>query len=102
MAALFVSPKAVEDLDGIKDYIENDLKSPQAAKKTIANIICGYEKLSHFPELGAEIETGNPRLTNYRHLVVENYVVFYRIEHGDVYVVRILNRLIDYLKVLNV
>lgn len=61
----------VEDLDSIKNYIENDL-------------------------------TTSKPLKIYRHLVVENYAVFYRIEDGNVYVVRILNRLMDYLKILNI
>lgn len=100
MASVFVSPKAVEDLDGIKDYIEIELKSPQAAKIVVKKIIDGYEKLAEFPELGAEIETTNAFLKCYRHLVVDNYVVFYRVESGDVFVVRILHRLMDYLKIL--
>ncbi len=41
MASVFISPKAVEDLDGIKDYIEIELKSPQAAKNVVKRIIDG-------------------------------------------------------------
>ena len=43
MALVYVSPKAAEDLDGIKGYIENELKSPQAAKSTVLKIIDAYE-----------------------------------------------------------
>ena len=41
MASVFISPKAVEDLDGIKDYIEIELKSPQAAKMSLRELLTG-------------------------------------------------------------
>lgn len=95
-----MSPKAVEDLDGVKEYIENELKSPQAAKNAVKKIIDAYEGLAEFPELGSELETTNVVLKSYRHIVVDNYIVFYRVHLGDVYVVRILHWLMDYLKFL--
>lgn len=100
MAVVYVSPKAVEDLDDVKEYIENKLKSPQAAKNVVRKIIEAYEDLAEFPELGSDLETTNVALKFYRHIVVDNYIVFYRVHLGDVYVVRILHWLMDYLKFL--
>lgn len=97
---MYMSPKAVEDLDGVKEYIENELKSPQAAKNAVKKIIDAYEGLAEFPELGSELETTNVALKSYRHIVVDNYIVFYRVHLGDVYVVQILHWLMDYLKFL--
>ena len=34
-----LSPKAIEDLQEIKSYIENDLQNPIAAKNTLNKII---------------------------------------------------------------
>ncbi len=46
MALIFISPKAVEDLDGIKDYIENRLKNPIVAKRAVLRIIDAYGVLA--------------------------------------------------------
>ncbi len=100
MALIFISPKAVEDLDGIKDYIENRLKNPIAAKRTVLRIIDAYGVLADYPELGSLLQTSNKSLNQYRHLIADNYIVFYRIENGNVYIVRILHRLMNYLKIL--
>ena len=100
MALVYVSPKAAEDLDGIKGYIENELKSPQAAKSTVLKIIDAYEKLADYPELGGELRAASVSLKCYRHLRACNYIIFYRIKDGDVYVIRILHETMDCLKIL--
>ncbi|MCF0217355.1 MAG: type II toxin-antitoxin system RelE/ParE family toxin [Fibrobacteraceae bacterium] len=100
MAKLFVSPRAVEDLDNIRDYIKNELKSSQAAKNTVLKIISNYEQLALFPELGASLKTIDESLQRYRHLVVGSHVVFYRIEGGNIYIIRILHSQMDFLKTL--
>jgi len=100
MASVYVSPKAVEDLDNIRDYIKEELKSPQAAKEVVLKIISAYEMLANFPEMGSCLETRDASLQCYRHVPAGNYIVFYRIEDDNVYVVRILHCLMDYVKIL--
>lgn len=100
MAFVYLSPKAVEDLDGIKDYIEKKLKSPQAAKSTVLKIIDAYEKLADYPELGSELQVAAVSLKYYRHLRANRYIIFYRIEGENVYVIRILHDSMDCLKLL--
>ena len=39
MAEIVFSPKAGEDLDGIKEYIETELKSPVAANNRVLEIL---------------------------------------------------------------
>lgn len=100
MAVVYVSPKAVEDLDGIKDYIENSLKSPHTAKLTVLKIIGTYEKLADYPELGSELQGVSASLRCYRHLKSGNYIIFYRLNDGNVYVIRVLHKMMDFLKIL--
>lgn len=52
MASIVFSPKAIEDLNKIKEYIEKELKSPIAANDRILEILNGIDQLMLFPELG--------------------------------------------------
>lgn len=65
MSSVYVSPKAAEDLANIRDYIENELKSPKAAKEAVLKIIRTYEMLSSFPEMGSFLETDNASLLSF-------------------------------------
>lgn len=44
------SPKALQDLDEIWNYIENKLYNPIASKNTINGILDEVENLTSFPE----------------------------------------------------
>lgn len=41
-----ISPQAAEDLLEIKNYIEDDLQNPIAAKNTVLKIVEAYEQLA--------------------------------------------------------
>ena len=49
MAEIIFSPKAGEDLDNIKEYIETELKSPVAANRRILEILDAIGELTRFP-----------------------------------------------------
>lgn len=100
MATIVFSPKASEDLDGIKNYIEKELKSPIAANNRILEILDAIDKLALFPELGPSLKRKIASLAQYRYLPVANSIVFYRIEDDKVMIIRILGSSTDYLKTL--
>ena len=95
-----LSPKAIEDLQEIKSYIENDLQNPIAAKNTLNKIISTYEDLSIFPESGIPVQKYVPFTTDYRFVIANNYSIFYRIENNTVFVIRILYSKRDFLNIL--
>lgn len=95
-----LSPKAIEDLQEIKSYIENDLQNPIAAKNTINKIISTYEDLSIFSESGIPVQKYVPFATDYRFVLANNYSIFYRIENNTVFVIRILYSKRDFLSIL--
>lgn len=95
-----LSPNAIEDLQGIKSYIENDLQNPIAARNTINKIISTYEDLSIFPESGITVQKYVPFATDYRFVLANNYSIFYRIENNTVFVIRILYSKRDFLSIL--
>lgn len=95
-----LSPNAIEDLQGIKSYIENDLQNPIAARNTINKIISTYEDLSIFPESGIPVQKYVPFATDYRFVLANNYSIFYRIKNNTVFVIRILYSKRDFLSIL--
>ena len=100
MPVVVFSPKASEDLDAIKAYIESELCSPKAANEKVLEILDAIDNLTVFPEIGPSLKGKVDSLGRYRCLSVSNCIVFYRVELDKVFIVRILNSRIDYLKVL--
>lgn len=100
MPAIVFSPKASEDLDEIKAYIESELNSPKAANKKILEILDAIDNLAVFPEIGPSLKGKVDSLLLYRNLSVADCLVFYRIDPDAVRIVRILSSRMGYLKVL--
>ena len=95
-----LSPKAIEDLQEIKSYIENDLQNPIAAKNTLNKIISTYEDLSIFPESVIPVQKYVPFATDYSFVLANNYSIFYRISNEDILIIRILYSKRDFLNIL--
>ena len=100
MPSVVFSPKASEDLDSIKAYIESELGSPQAANEKVLEILDAIDNLAIFPEIGPSLKGKIDSLSRYRCLSVSNCIVFYRIELDQVLIIRILNSRMNYLKIL--
>ena len=100
MGIIRYSPEAEDDLTEIKRYITEDLNSPIAAINTITKITKKIRNLEQFPEMGAKLSSIIDVITDYRFLVCENYIAFYRTDGDDVYIVRILYGRRDYVKIL--
>ena len=92
------SRHAAEDLERIEEYIANELKSPQAAKNTILMLLRECGRLKDFPLLGLALQERIGRDTDYRFLIVRQYVAFYNIVDDTVWVRRIFNARRDYIK----
>lgn len=95
-----ISPKAQEDQAEIKSYIAQELCNPQAATKLIAKSMKKIRGLSEFPEMGAPLSSVVDINTDYRFLVCDNYLVFYRYEDEFVSVSRLLYGKRNYMKIL--
>ncbi len=57
--------------------------------------------LANFPELGANLAHVDPKLGGYRHLLVDSYLIIYKVAHEEVCVVRILYARSDYEQLLH-
>jgi toxin ParE1/3/4 len=86
---------AEDDLSEIVMYIASE--RPSSAGEIAGKIEKDVALLSHHPLLGRIPQEEELAQSGYRYLVVENYLIFYKIEERTVYVHRILQGARDYL-----
>lgn len=95
------SPKALQDLDEIWDYISKELSNPDAAEHVVTSILDAVDVLGEFPESGAPLEPHINLDSPYRFVTASNYIAFYRFEENTVYVDRVLYQKRNYAKLLS-
>ncbi|MFM8810309.1 MAG: type II toxin-antitoxin system RelE/ParE family toxin, partial [Chthoniobacterales bacterium] len=86
MARIIWTEPALQDLDGIADYISLD--KPAAASKFVRRVFARIEQLADRPKSGsvpAELKG-----TQYRQLVIPPARIFYRAQHEVVYIVYVM------------
>jgi addiction module RelE/StbE family toxin len=98
MNVVFV-PAAQQDLTELLSYIRNELQNPIAADNIAAKILRRVQSLGSFPEMGASLENVDVRLSGYRYLVIDNYLIIYNVAN-QVKIVRILYARSDYVQLL--
>lgn len=94
------SPDALTDLEGIKEYISVVLSNPAAAQRIIEKVLGEAERLSGNPEIGPRVSSRFGINTEYRYLVVENYLVIYLNRDDSVRIIRVFDGRQDYLHML--
>lgn len=94
------SPAAVDDMDEIFSYISKDDVS--AAENLLQKLDQQISNLENFPEMGSVLSEDEYLLVQrgYRFIVVQPYLVFYRVIQGTVIIHRILHGRRDYLREL--
>ena len=93
MAEVFYSPKSLDDIERIRDYIRDALCNPIAADRIVGEIFNAGDALAEHPLMGAQFRSTLPILAYYRHLPVENYLIVYRVQAETVHVARVLHHL---------
>ena len=84
------SKEAKEDLIRIKQYIKYNLQEPETPNKLISKIRISIKNLKDNPEIHVIIDDDIIRKLEIRKLIVENYIVFYRIKNDSIEIVRIM------------
>lgn len=94
------TPAAVDDMDEIFSYISKD--NVTGAENLLKKITEGITRLVEFPNMGSVLSEEEYTLINrgYRFIVVQPYLVFYRIIDNAVIIHRILHARRDYLREL--
>ena len=100
MHRLHYSTESRNDLVKIKEHISVEFDNPTAAARLVAYITKRIRDLRQFPEMGALLSSIVEINSNYRYLVCKNYLVFYRIDANDIYIIRVLYGSRDYISIL--
>ncbi|TYQ13122.1 UNVERIFIED_CONTAM: addiction module RelE/StbE family toxin [Acetivibrio alkalicellulosi] len=95
-----ISPEARNDLMEIKDYISKELCNVQAAVNLVSKIMKKIRNLSEHCEIGVPLSSIIDIQTDYRFLICDSYLIFYRHHDEIVYVSRILYGRRDYTRIL--
>ena len=91
-------PAAYTDLDEIFDYLL--AYNQHAAEKTLDKIMTSLRRLENSPHSGAPLIERSLEKFNFRMLIVDSYIAFYRFIDNMVYVYRILHGARDYASIL--
>lgn len=84
---LIITEQAYNDLDLISDYIAKD--NNEAAKKFLGILIENCRTLSLFPNLGIKRPDFSYKDVLF-YVVKKRYVIIYRIENENLYIMRVL------------
>lgn len=93
-----ISPIAIKDMKEAKEYIKEE--NINAVDKFIKSIVDSIENLAEFPELGMELSKKIEFKTDYRYLIVDEYIIFYKYNTEVVFVYRVLSSKRDYMKII--
>ena len=87
---LKIFPSAQADLESIFSYIAEELKNPTAAFDLIDDFERAFETIRAFPESCPLADNEYVKDRTLRKLIVNNYIAFFRIEDGEIQIVRVL------------
>ena len=97
MLELRFTPIAVNDLQKIQQFIAED--SVAMAEKVIQEFFKQFEVLIDFQYMGNALAKRVSFRTNYRYIVVGNYIVLYRVSENYLEIYRVINRYQDFTKI---
>ena len=97
MLELRLTPIAVNDLQKIRQFIAED--SVAMAEKVIQDFFKQFEVLIDFPYMGNALAKRVSFRTDYRYVVMGNYIVLYRVNEKYLEIYRVINRYQDFTKI---
>lgn len=88
-----IADVAIEDIEGIAEYISFDLQEPNTSFTQILDIKKSIMSLEMMPERHREVSDKHLQLKGIRMMPVNNYIVFYTVSKEDwvVNIVRVLH-----------
>lgn len=75
-----ITPRAIRELHNIYEYIANEKLAPENAKGQVDRIKKAVLSLDTFPQSHQERNEGRYAGKGYRQLLIDNYIVIFRIE----------------------
>lgn len=96
---IVITEPAKDDLEEILSYISVDLSAPKSTIDMLNKIENIFENLSGNPLMYPLCDIDNLKIRNYRKVVINNYLMFYRVDKNKkkVYVMRFVYGRRDYI-----
>jgi len=91
-------PAAYSDLDEIFDYITVD--NPTSAARMLNNIMQSLRRLENYPYSGLPLLERSLKKLNFRMVIIDPYITFYRFIDDEILVYRILHGARNYSHLL--
>lgn len=100
--ALYIFPKAAQDMENIFDYISSDLCNPSAASKLIGDFEDAFQTVCAMPFSGSRVNNEYVSDNTLRKLIVHNYIAFYRVNEDEkrLEIVRVLYGMMNFAEIL--
>lgn len=98
MFKVVLTRKAITDIKSIYDYVYED--SSQNAEALKAEILKSIKYLEHFPNMGRSLAAKVGFKTEYRYLISDKYLIFYKLDNNLVKIYRVISSNMDYIKIL--
>ena len=92
------SKKTELQIEEIYQYVLSKSNDEDTAKRFVNELIDKTEILKTQAFVGRQLEIIDNIVTQYRFLVYKDYLIFYRVDENKVYIDRILNSKMDYVK----
>ena len=99
MMNIAITPEAFNDLEGIKEYLDDKFGTEKEVK-ILSAIINDIERLKEYPETDIKLFERFGIETDYKCIYTNQNYVFYRLESSTIRIIRILNVKRDFLYVL--
>ena len=96
---LNIYPKAQSDLKNIIEYVSVVLSNKQAANDLMTAFKNAFERVCVFPESCPVLNNSFLKYKGLRKLLVNNYIVFYRVKDNTIQIVRIMYAMQNYQEV---
>ena len=99
MKEISFSPEAINDLEGIKERIDEEFGSKKE-KEILRAIMKDIKRLRQYPNMDIKLFERFDIETDYKCICSHKNYVFYRLEKDTIRVIRVLNEKRDFLYVL--
>ncbi|WP_404407037.1 type II toxin-antitoxin system RelE/ParE family toxin [Jeotgalibacillus malaysiensis] len=100
MRNIRISPIAKNDLLEIEYYITSEFDHPEAARKILSEIVQCYETLKSHHLAGRELSSKIFIPTDYRYLICNDYLIFYKYDSQFIFIYRIIAAKRDFVRIL--
>ena len=98
--SLKITKIAKNDLENIFKYISIELANKTAAENLINIFKRRFNDLCIFPISYPLCSNEFIKYKTIRKLIVQKYIVFYKVEQKDVVIIRVLHELMDFINIL--